>query len=52
MKKVSVKIKISKPKKEMSSEHMKEYAKMSPSKLRAHMKEEVGLLKKKLAKKK
>lgn len=33
--------------KKMSSEHMKEYAHMSPKKLKGHMKEEKVLLKEK-----
>lgn len=36
----------------MSSEHMKEYAHMSPKKLAKHMKEEKALLKSKKKKKK
>lgn len=37
--------------KAMSSEHMKEYAKMSPKMLKEHMKEEKVLLKEKKKKK-
>ena len=45
-------MKMSKPKKAMSSEHMKEYAHMAPSMLKKHMKEESSLLKQKVSKKK
>ena len=51
MKKLSIKIKMSKPK-AMSSEHMKEYAHMSPAQLKKHMAEEKKLVKAKVAKKK
>lgn len=40
-----------KPAKSMSSEHMKEYSKMSPAMLKKHMKEELVLLKEKKKKK-
>jgi hypothetical protein len=51
MKKLSIKIKVAKPK-AMSSEHMEEYAKMSPAMLKKHMGEEKKLVKAKIAKKK
>ena len=52
MKKLSIKIKMAKPSKAMSSEHMKEYAHMSPAMLKKHMSEEKQLVKAKIAKKK